>query len=140
MAENKTQKTTQSVTEFLNSIESEQRKQDCFVVLQMMETLTGESPRMWGASIVGFGDYHYKYESGREGDFFRIGFSPRKQNLTLYIIAGFDRYEEIMSRLGKYKTGKSCLYISKLTDIDMDVLKELGQASLEYMAEKYPKK
>ncbi|MEZ4828776.1 MAG: DUF1801 domain-containing protein [Bacteroidia bacterium] len=140
MAENKTKKTSQSVTEFLNAVEPEHRRQDCFTVLKMMETLTGQKPKMWGPAIVGFGDYHYKYESGREGDFFRIGFSPRKQNLTLYIMAGFDRYEEIMERLGKYKTGKSCLYINKLTDIDMDVLKELSQASLAYMAAKYPEK
>lgn len=138
MAENKTKKTTQNVVEFLDAVQPEQRKQDCLTVMKMMETLTGQKPKMWGSSIVGFGDYHYKYESGREGNFFRIGFSPRKQNLTLYIITGFDRYEEIMSRLGKYKIGKSCLYVNKLSDIDMDVLKELSQASLEYMAEKYP--
>lgn len=88
---------------------------------------------MWGSSIVGFGDYHYKYESGREGDWFVTGFSPRKQNLTLYIMAGFDNYDQLLSRLGKYKTGKSCLYINKLDDVDLDVLKELVAQSAAHM-------
>lgn len=92
---------------------------------------------MWGPSIVGFGTYHYRYDSGREGDMLRVGFSPRKAALTLYIMAGFDRYEELMARLGKYKTGKSCLYIKRLADIDLAVLQELVKGSLAYLAEKY---
>ncbi|RPI72272.1 MAG: DUF1801 domain-containing protein [Ignavibacteriales bacterium] len=92
---------------------------------------------MWGPSIIGFGDYHYKYESGREGDFFITGFSPRKQNLTLYIMPGFKRYEELMQNLGKFKTGQSCLYIKKLEDVDLKVLKELIADSVKYMKEKY---
>lgn len=98
-----------------------------------MQEVTGAEPRLWGSSIVGFGDYHYKYESGREGDWFVTGFSPRKQNLTLYIMAGFDNYDQLLSRLGKYKTGKSCLYINKLDDVDLDVLKELVAQSAAHM-------
>ena len=92
---------------------------------------------MWGNSIVGFGNYHYKYASGREGDFMKIGFSPRKQNLTLYIMPGFDRYDALMKKLGKYKTGKSCLYIKRLEDVDWSVLRELSQRSYQYMTDKY---
>ena len=92
---------------------------------------------MWGSSIVGFGRYHYKYDSGREGDFMKVGFSPRKQNISLYIMTGFDRYEELMAKLGKFKTGKSCLYINKLADVDEDVLTELITISYDLMTEKY---
>lgn len=104
-----------------------------------MREISGEEPKMWGPAIVGFGKYHYKYDSGHEGVFFRTGFSPRKANLTLYITAGFDRCETLMQKLGKYKTGKSCLYIKSLEDIDRKVLRELIQASLEYMEKKYGK-
>lgn len=97
-----------------------------------MEKATGEEPRLWG-SIVGFGDYHYRYESGREGDWFLAGFAPRKQNLSLYIMAGFDKYDELLSRLGKYKTGKACLYINKVEDVDLEVLEELVRRSAEHM-------
>lgn len=100
-----------------------------------MKQVTGEEPEMWGDSIVGFGSYHYKYESGREGDWFVTGFSPRKQNLTLYIMSGFDEYDNLISRLGKYKTGKSCLYIKKIDDVDQDVLQELVKKSVEHMEE-----
>ena len=102
-----------------------------------MKTITGEEPKMWGSSIIGFGAYHYKYDSGREGDMPKVGFSPRKQSLTLYIMNGFDRYEELMEKLGKHKTGKSCLYVNKLADIDEGVLKELITLSFHYMNEKY---
>ncbi|UZR93233.1 DUF1801 domain-containing protein [Chondrinema litorale] len=127
------------VKKFINSIENEKRKKDGFSTLKIMEEVTGLYPKMWGTSIVGFGQYHYKYESGREGDFFMVGFSPRKQNLTIYIMPGFDRYETLMSKLGKYKTGKSCLYINKLEDVDMKVLKELINESFLYMKKKYDK-
>lgn len=137
MPENKTQKTAQNVREFLAGVEPDQRRQDSLRVLEIMEQLTGMEARMWGPSIVGFGDYHYKYESGREGDFFKVGFSPRKQSLTLYIMPGFQRYDELMSRLGKFKTGKSCLYVNKLSDIDEEVLRELISQSVAYMNEKY---
>lgn len=136
-AQNKTQKTDQDVREFLNTVEQDQRREDSFRVLGIMEELTGMEAKMWGNSIVGFGDYHYKYESGREGDFFKVGFSPRKTSLTLYIMPGFERYPELMEKLGKYKTGRSCLYVKKLTDVDEGVLKELIVESVAYMTEKY---
>jgi hypothetical protein len=136
-AQNKTQKTDQDVREFLNTVEHDQRREDSLKVLEMMEKLTGMKAEMWGTSIVGFGDYHYKYESGREGDFFKVGFSPRKTSLTLYIMPGFGRYPELMERLGKYKTGKSCLYVKKLEDVDEEVLKELIVESVAYMSDKY---
>ena len=137
MAENKTQPTKQSVTSFLNAVENEQRKKDGFEVLELMKEITGEEPVLWGPSLIGFGKYHYKYESGREGDFFRTGFSPRKTALTLYIMSGFSRYDDLMSKLGKYKTGKSCLYLKKLDDVDREVLRELIEESLKFMKEKY---
>ena len=133
MAELKTQPTDQSVKAFLNTVANEKKREDSFAILKLMQEATGAEPRMWGSSIVGFGDYHYKYESGREGDWFVAGFSPRKQNLTLYIMAGFDNYDQLLSRLGKYKTGKSCLYINKLDDVDLDVLKELVAQSAAHM-------
>lgn len=136
-AQNKTQKTDQDVREFLDTVEHDQRREDSFRVLEIMEELTGMEAKMWGNSIVGFGDYHYKYESGREGDFFKVGFSPRKTSLTLYIMPGFERYSELMEKLGKYKTGRSCLYVKKLTDVDEGVLKELIVESVAYMTEKY---
>ena len=132
MAENKTQKTGASVEEFLASVESKTRREDGFRVLQLMQEVTGLEPEMWGPSIVGFGDYHYRYESGREGDFFLTGFSPRKQSLSLYIMAGFDAYDGLLSRLGKHRKGASCLYINKLADVDMDVLRQLVQQSFEH--------
>ena len=137
MAELKTQKNNASVTEFLNGVENEKRKQDSFVALDIIKKITNSEPSMWGASMVGFGSYHYKYASGREGDWFVVGFSPGKQNLTIYIMSGFSKYDEIMSRLGKFKTGKSCLYINKLEDIDLNVLEELIVASVNYMKTKY---
>ena len=135
MAENKTQKTGASVEEFLASVESKTRREDGFRVLQLMQEVTGLEPEMWGPSIVGFGDYHYRYESGRGGDFFLTGFSPRKQSLSLYIMAGFDAYDGLLSRLGKHRKGASCLYINKLADVDMDVLRQLVQQSFEHARE-----
>lgn len=136
--QNKTQITKASVEGFLNKVPDDKKKADSYTVLEMMKRLSGKGPQMWGPSLVGFGSYHYKYESGREGDFFRVGFSPRKQALTVYIMPGFERFTELMDKLGKYKTGKSCLYIKKLEDVEMPVLEELVVKSLEYMAEKYP--
>lgn len=136
-AQNKTQKTEQDVREFLTAVEHDQRREDSLKILGIMEELTGMEAKMWGNSIVGFGDYHYQYESGREGDFFKVGFSPRKTSLTLYIMPGFERYPELMDKLGKYKTGRSCLYVKKLTDVDEEVLKELIVGSVAYMTEKY---
>ena len=133
MAELKTKPTDENVLDFLNGIADEKRRQDCFSVLELMKQATGAEPKMWGDSIVGFGSYHYKYASGREGDWFLTGFSPRKQNLTLYIMSGFDEYEALLSKLGKHKTSKACLYINKLQDVDAAVLKELVERSVDHM-------
>ncbi len=135
MAELKTKKTDESVEAFVHSVENEKRRMDAFQVLDLMKEVTGEDPKMWGSSIVGFGDYHYKYKSGREGDWFLTGFSPRKQNLTLYIMSGFTEYDELMTNLGKFTTGKSCLYIKKIEDVDLPTLKKLVEKSADHMAE-----
>lgn len=136
MAENKTKPTDKNVEVFLNSIENEKRRKDSFTVLNLMKEVTDMEPRMWGDTMVGFGTYHYKYESGREGDMMLTGFSPRKQNLTLYIMGGFDQYEALLNKLGKYKTGKSCLYVNKLEDVDLTTLRELVRQSVEFMLAK----
>ena len=128
-ADLKTKKTTQSVSRFIDDIEDEGRREDCRRVLDLMMKATGAEPKMWGESVVGFGDYHYRYDSGRENDWFVTGFSPRKQNLTLYFMTGLDRYESLLKRLGKHKTGKGCLYIRNLDDIDIGVLRELVTTS-----------
>lgn len=137
MAELKTKPTEEDPSRFLKGIEDDQKRQDCLELLSLMETITGKKPKMWGTSIIGFGSYHYKYASGREGDYFVTGFSPRKQNLSIYIMPGFDRYEAEMSKLGKYKTGKSCLYIKTLDDIDRELLQELVSKSVKDMARIY---
>ena len=124
-AELKTRVNEASVTGFLNSIEDEQKRRDSFEILKMMEQVTKEPPKMWGTSIIGFGSYHYKYESGREGDMLMTGFSPRKQNITLYIRGGLEQYQGLLKKLGKHSTGKGCLYVKRLSDISVDVLKEL---------------
>ncbi len=133
MAELKTKLNDASVSKFLNSVVDKEKREDCFSVLELMKKITRSEPKMWGSSIVGFGIYHYKYASGREGDWFQCGFSPRKQNLTLYIMSGFSKYDGLMKKLGKYKTGKSCLYINNLEDIDMKVLKELITESVSFL-------
>jgi hypothetical protein len=140
MAEMKTQQNDRDVVEFLNGIENEQRKADSFELLELFSRLTGEEAKMWGDSLIGFGEYHYKYASGREGDWPLTGFSPRKQNLTIYIMPGFERYDDIMKKLGKYKTGSSCLYVKKLTDIDQTLLKELVVTSVSDMKKIYSTK
>jgi hypothetical protein len=137
MAENKTTRNKGSVTKFLNSVKDEQKIKDAYALLDLIKKTTGLEPELWGTSLIGFGNYHYKYESGREGDFFLTGFSPRKQNLTVYIMPGFERYTDLMKKLGKYKTGKSCLYLKKLEDINLEVLKELIRESVDYMNKKY---
>ena len=133
MAENKTQPTDADVEAFLNAVDNERRRADSFAILKMMQEVTGEEPVMWGPSIVGFGSVHYKYASGREGDMGLTGFSPRKAYLTIYITDGFDKYSDLLSRLGKHKTSVSCLYINKLADVDQDVLRELVRRSVEHM-------
>lgn len=137
MAENKTKPTNVDVLEFLNAVENDTRRADAFRMLEIMKEITGDEPVMWGPSIIGFGSYHYKYESGREGDMCLTGFSPRKTSLTIYIMPGFDGYTELMSKLGKHKTGKSCLYINKLSDVDEEVLKTLISEEVKYMRAKY---
>jgi len=133
MSENKTRPTDKSVIDFLNGVDHKTRREDGFALLEMMETLTGEDAVLWGSSIVGFGSYHYKYESGREGDMPCVGFSPRKQSMTLYIMPGFDDYDDMLAKLGKHKIGKSCLYVNKLADVDDNVLRNLIKHSYEHM-------
>lgn len=125
MAEMKTKLNDASIEDFLNKVEDEQKRKDSFEIIKMMKQVTKEEPKMWGPSIIGFGSYHYKYESGREGDMPIIGFSPRKQNLTLYVGLGNDSENPLLKKLGKHTTGKGCLYIKKLADIDRTVLQEL---------------
>jgi len=137
MTELKTKKNRKSVEKFLSAVENEQRKTDCFELLELMKKTTGEEPAMWGDSIVGFGSYHYKYKSGREGDWLLTGFSPRKQNLTIYIMCGFEPYKDIMNQLGKVKTGASCLYVKKLEDIDKNLLRKLTKESIADLKKKY---
>jgi len=137
MAELKTKQTNQSVEKFLNGISDKKRRDDCFTILELMKQATKAEPKMWGSSIIGFGNYHYKYESGREGDWFLTGFSPRKQNLTLYLMSGLGNFSELLKKLGKHKTGKGCLYINKLEDIDLPTLKKLIKEGFTYMAKKY---
>ena len=125
MAELKTKLNDASVEDFLNKVENEQKRKDSFEIIKMMQQATKEEPKMWGPAIIGFGSYHYKYESGREGDMPIIGFSPRKQNLTLYVGLGEDSKNPLLKKLGKHTTGKVCLYIKKLADVDRTVLQEL---------------
>lgn len=131
MAELKTKKNTSSVKAFIQSVKDTQMREDCEKVTALMKTITKAEPKMWGASIVGFGEYHYKYASGREGDWFLCGFSPRKQALTLYIMSGLEQHPELLTKLGKHKTGKSCLYIKRLGDVDLNVLKSLIQQGVK---------
>ena len=135
MAELKTKPTEASVKEFLNQIPDKERRDDCFAIAKMMEEATGAKPKMWGPSIVGFGSFHYKYDSGREGDWLLTGFSPRKNDLTLYLMMGFEQHRELMQQLGKHKTSKSCLYIKRLSDVHVPALKKLIKASLKQLRE-----
>ena len=131
MAEQKTKPTNESVKDFLNRIPEAERREDCFAVAKMMEEITGEKPKMWGPSIVGFGSYRYKYASGREGDWPMTGFSPRKRDLTLYVMVGYERYPELMEKLGKHSHAKSCLYIKRLSDIHLPTLKKLIKTGIK---------
>lgn len=138
MAEPKTRETDADVGAYIDGIENDTQRADARALAAMMAEITGEPPRMWGASMVGFGRYRYRYASGREGEWFRVGFAPRKRDLTLYIMAGFGDYEALLARLGKHKTGKSCLYIKRLSDVDPAALRALVEASVAWMAQKYP--
>jgi len=141
-AKNKTVPGSLSVSDYIANIDKEDRRADCQKILDMMAYITRWKPKIWGSTlksgIVGFGDYHYKYDSGREGDFFRLGFSSRAQNISIYIMPGYQDFSDELSRLGKHKMGKSCLYIKRLSDIDEAVLKKIMQKGLDIMAEKYP--
>ena len=138
MAELKTKVSKTSVDGFLNAIEDEQMRQDCWALVDIMEKATKAKPRMWGPNIVGFGSYHYTYASGREGDWMMTAFSPRKQNLTLYIMPGFESRDELMAQLGKHSCGKSCVYIKRLSDVHMPTLKKLVAESVKYLRKAYP--
>ena len=135
--ENKTQPTDVSPADFIASVEHDRRREDAEVLLKWFEDVTGYAPKMWGSSLIGYGRYHYKYDSGREGDMLVTGFSPRKANLVMYIMPGYRDMGEKLARLGKHKLGKSCLYINKLADIDMDVLREIVEDGVAYMTEHY---
>ena len=137
MAENKTQPTDADVDAFIDAVENDRKREDSRVLIELMREVTGEEPVMWGPSIVGFGQYHYRYDSGREGDWFLTGFAPRKSNLVVYIMSGFPRHAELMDKLGKHRTGSSCLYINKLDDVDVDVLRELVRRSVEHVAARH---
>lgn len=133
-----TKPTPVSVDGFIKAVADEKQRADAHKIAAIMERLSGHPPKMWGPSIIGFGSYHYKYDSGREGDMCRIGFSPRKGQTVLYLVDGFEGHAELMARLGKHKTGKSCLYIKRLSEVDEAVLEQLCAESLKWMAAKYP--
>ena len=134
MAEPKTQPTKASVAAFIAAIPDERRRKDCEAVAKLMQAATGAKPVLWGTSIVGFGTYRYRYASGREGDWPVTGFSPRKNDLTLYVMPGFERYADLLARLGRHRTGKSCLYLKKLADVDLAVLRQILARSVAAMA------
>jgi len=138
MSDLKTRPTDASVEAFIDAVEHPRRREDARTLLELMHRVTGEEPVMWGPSIVGYGSYHYRYASGQEADWPVVGFSPRKQNLSIYIMTGFEASDELLSRLGKHKTGKSCLYVNKLADVDLDVLESLVRASVAAMKRRYP--
>jgi hypothetical protein len=138
MAENKTKPGKQSVPEFISKVEDEQMRKDCQELSRFMEKLTGQKPVLWGDSIVGFGSYHYKYASGREGDSCLTGFSPRKQNLSIYTNCYLEENDQVTKSLGKFKNGKSCIYVKKLADIDMKVLEKILLSSIKQLRERYP--
>ncbi len=136
MAELKTKVNDASVEKFLNSLKDEQQRQDSLTLLEMMKKATKAEPKMWGSSIVGLGEYHYRYASGREGDWFIMGFSPRKKTLTLYSMGGFTQYDALLDKLGKHKLGKGCLYINKLDDVHLPTLQKLIDQSVEHASQK----
>jgi hypothetical protein len=137
MSSNKTVPTDASVEAFLAAVENERRRRDAHELMALMRKITGEEPRLWGESLVGFGSYHYRYESGREGDFFLTGFSPRKTALTVYVMPGFERYAGELARLGPHRTGRSCLYLKNLDAVDREVLAAIIRDSVDHMREKY---
>ena len=138
MSENKTKATAQSVDAFIASVDHPVRRGDAETLNTVFQQITGWAPRMWGPAMIGYGSYHYTYSSGREGDFLATGFSPRKSNLSIYIMPGYADFSQILGRLGKHRIGKSCLYINKLADIDIAVLSELIRAGLTDLGNKWP--
>ncbi|WP_426484414.1 DUF1801 domain-containing protein [Flavobacterium sp. 2] len=138
MAKNKTNETESSVTDFINTVENEQKRKDAFQLLSIVQELTGFEPKMWGPSIIGFGSYHYKYDSGHEGDAPLAGFSPRKAAMTVYFYLPEGKREELLSKLGKHTSSKACIYVKKLTDIDIEILKNIILLSMEYTQNLYP--
>ena len=138
--ENKTVPTNDLIGDFLNKLTNTTRRKETLALCDLLGELIEEPPIIWGSSIIGFGSYHYRYDSGREGDMCRIGFSPRKADLVIYLVGGFGRHREILERLGKHRTGKSCLYLKRLSDADPSVLKELLAAELDYMDAAYPRR
>lgn len=139
MAENKTKATEASVDAFIDAVPDAIRRADARTILELMKRITGDEPRMWGPSIIGFGSYSYRYESGHAGEACRIGFSPRKAELVLYVLTGDPAQGDLLARLGKHKTGKSCLYIKKLADVDMAVVEQLVRTSVAHMDAAYPR-
>jgi hypothetical protein len=137
VAELKTKPTAASVAAFLKRLDDEARREDCRTLVRIMKRATGARPRMWGPSMIGFGSYHYRYASGHEGDCFLAGFAPRKRELTLYIMSGFDRYKTLLARLGRFKAGKACLYVKRLADVDLEVLEKLVAASVKHVKQVY---
>lgn len=140
MAEPKTKQTAASVEDFINAVKDEQTRDDCWAVVKLMQDATKAEPKMWGPSIVGFGLYTYKYASGKTGDWMMTGFSPRKQNLTLYVMPGFDGYDELMDKLGNFTCGKSCIYVKRLSDLHLPTLKKLIAASVKHLRKTHPPK
>lgn len=140
MAENKTKPTKLSVDKFIAGVKDESIIKDCYTIIDLMKSVTKKEPVMWGSSIIGFDSYHYKYDSGREGDMCIIGFSPRKQNLTIYLMIGLEKQKENLKKLGKCKTSKACLYIKSLKDVDVKVLKKMIETSYKEMNKLYPDK
>ncbi|QPH41384.1 DUF1801 domain-containing protein [Pedobacter endophyticus] len=138
MAENKTKENDNSVIDFLNTIEDDAKRSDCFKIVEIMSESTGFEAKMWGSAIIGFGSYHYRYESGRAGDAPLAGFSPRKKEIALYFSAQFKNREQLLAEFGKHKTGKACVYINKLSDVDADVFKKMIENSVNEIKSTYP--
>jgi hypothetical protein len=137
MAKNKTIETTNSISGFINSVENEQQRNDSIRLIEMMQDISGCEPRLWGASIIGFGSYHYKYASGHEGDAPLIGFSPRKSATSLYVYSNPEASEHLLQKLGKYKMGKACIYIKKISDIDEQILKQIARNTIAFLTKRY---
>lgn len=138
MGKNKTTETERSVIDFINTAPDEAKRKDALELLKIMQEVTGFEPKMWGSGIIGFGNYHYKYESGHEGEAPLTGFSPRKDAISLYLSSAFENKEELLSKFGKHKAGKGCIYIKKLTDINAEILKQMISLSVDYLKKSYP--